>query len=276
MSTLISFFKYSATGNDFILIDNRNRQFTGTEAALFERLCARKTGIGADGILLIETSTPRFSFRMRYFNRDGRESEMCGNGARAAAYHAANHEIAGASMTFEVSGGAYQADVTAAFVRLVMPRPTGLRLDLSVWETAFPALADRCQDGGFVNTGVPHYVLFASKLGNIPVNQWGSALRRHVAFAPAGTNVNFATRVDATTLRLRTYERGVEEETLACGTGAVATAVLAIARKIVDRFPVRLLVPGGELEVDIEQSTGHPILTGEVSLTFRGEFVRPN
>ena len=274
MSSVISFFKYSATGNDFILIDNRNRLFSGDEKAQFELLCARKTGIGADGILLVEANAPPFDFRMRYFNRDGRESEMCGNGARAAAYHAANYGIAGNSMTFEVSGGTYHASVNAARVRLVMPRPTDMRLKLGVWEETFPEMADRCWDGGFVNTGVPHYVLFASELETIPVNQWGRVLRRHDAFAPAGTNVNFAKRIDAQTLMLRTYERGVEEETLACGTGAVATAMLALERKIVNRLPVRLLVPGGELVVDFEQISNNPTLTGEVDMVFRGEFER--
>ena len=293
MTSRIPFFKYSATGNDFILFDNRSRIFFGNETALFEKLCARKTGIGADGILLIEK--PRVAncdFTMRYFNRDGRESEMCGNGARASAFHAANTQLAPNPMRFEVSGDVYHAWIEGAEVRLLMQIPRDLRIKPGV-VSAFNekenaqkhALhnstleegnrTNACEivfeEAGFVNTGVPHYVLFVSNVDQIDVEAIGRELRHHAAFAPAGTNVNFVERLAPSRVKLRTYERGVEEETLACGTGATATALFTHLLYD-DTFPIDIQTCGGKITVSRDVATERFLLHGQVERVFIGEF----
>ncbi|MEK7727907.1 MAG: diaminopimelate epimerase [candidate division KSB1 bacterium] len=289
MTARIPFFKYSATGNDFILLDHRRKIFRGDETMLFEKLCARKTGIGADGMLLIEA--PRLAccdFTMRYFNRDGRESEMCGNGARASAYHAASTQLAPNAMRFEVSGEVYQAWVDNAEVRLLMQTPRDLRLRPGVVSSfnkkeesknLIPnnsplkggIALEQLEEGGFVNTGVPHYVLFVANVDQVDVETIGRELRHHPAFAPAGTNVNFVERLAPSHVKLRTYERGVEEETLACGTGATATALLTHLIHG-DAFPIRLQTCGGELLVSRDAATERFVLQGHVERVFTGEF----
>lgn len=274
MSSTIPFIKYSATGNDFILIDNRRRILNGDETALLHEMCGRKTGIGADGILLIEN--PRradCTFTMRYFNRDGRESEMCGNGARASAYHAHTHGIAPAEMYFEVSGDRYHARVENDRVRLRMQPPYDLRPQPGALKTLEQPIALALEEGGFVNTGVPHYIVFVNDVSKAPVTALGRTLRHHPAFAPAGANVNFVEMVSPSHLKLRTYERGVEEETLACGTGAVASAWLAHLRHHMS-FPINLTAPGGELCVEQESVSGRLTLAGNVRKTFTGEYLR--
>jgi diaminopimelate epimerase len=272
MTEKIPFFKYSATGNDFILMDNREKRFTGAEKKLFFDLCVRKTGIGADGILLIEPPRhEKCGFTMRYFNRDGRESEMCGNGARATAYHAATNGIAAPTMAFEVGGDVYHAQVIRDRVKLRMQEPRDLRTQLGVLQTLSIALPAKMSEAGFVNTGVPHYVVLVEAVEHIDVETLGRALRQHRAFAPAGTNVNFIEIVDAAHVRIRTYERGVEEETLACGTGAVAAAFLAQRVQGVN-LPVHLATRGGELVVSREADTNRLLLEGQVKCVFTGEF----
>ncbi|MDZ7269751.1 MAG: diaminopimelate epimerase [candidate division KSB1 bacterium] len=274
MTASLPFIKYSATGNDFILIDNRASRLQPPEQELFQRMCRRHTGIGADGILLLENPRlPDCAFTMRYFNRDGRESEMCGNGARACAYHACRHGLAPADLQFEVSGARYRATVEGERVHLHMPAPRDLRLQVGALAGMAGVARAQCHEGGFVNTGVPHYVVFVAQVDQIPVHEWGPVLRHHPLFAPAGTNVNFVEVCAPNQLRLRTYERGVEEETLACGTGAVAAAWLA-HRVRGATLPVTLQVRGGELEVDFEPGTHRPRLTGRVEMVFAGEFIR--
>jgi diaminopimelate epimerase len=303
MTSRIPFDKYSATGNDFILFDNRTKVFRGDETALFEKLCTRKTGIGADGILLIET--PRAAncdFTMRYFNRDGRESEMCGNGARASAYHAASMQLAPHAMRFEVSGEVYHAWVEGNEVRLLMQTPRDLRLrpgvvsslnyspleggvtqyrkqnelqgksntPLTPLKGGMMTKDGMLQEAGFVNTGVPHYVLFAANVDQINVETIGRDLRHHPAFAPAGTNVNFAERLAPARVKLRTYERGVEEETLACGTGATAAALFTHLIHG-DAFPIHIQTCGGELLVNRGADTERFMLHGRVERVFTGE-----
>lgn len=281
MSSPLPFFKYSATGNDFILLDNRASRFRDDETALFEKICRRKTGVGADGILLIEK--PRLAgcdFTMRYFNRDGRESEMCGNGARASAYHAVTTKLAPRVMRFEVSGDVYHATVEGAQVQLLMQTPRDLRVRPGVvsWfdkKMGAPLKAgialQEMEEAGFVNTGVPHYVLFAPKVDALDVESLGRELRHHVAFAPSGTNVNFVETLAPSRVKLRTYERGVEEETLACGTGATAAALFAHLLRG-HEFPIHLQTCGGELLVRRDPATERFVLQGEVQLVFTGEF----
>ncbi len=267
----IRFTKLSATGNDFILFDNRENLFRGDEEQLFRTLCTRRLAIGADGILLIEnpqTSALRFTpsrFTMRYFNRDGLESEMCGNGARAAAYYAFRHNIAPAEMQFEVSGDLYHAVVIENKVRLRMQKPWDLKLNPNALEEK------NIEEGGYVNTGVPHYVLFVQDVNQVDVEKLGKKYRHHSTFQPAGTNVNFVAVKEPAHLHLRTYERGVEEETLACGTGTVASAVLAHLKKQIP-FPIHVTTRGGELTVYGDNNFEKLELEGEVRLVYYGEF----
>jgi diaminopimelate epimerase len=202
---------------------------------------------------------------MRYFNRDGRESEMCGNGARACAFYAFHHGLAPAEMQFEVSGNLYHAVVTGNKVRLRMQKPWDLKLSPNALEE------NGMEEGGSVNTGVPHYVLFVPEVNQVDVAGLGVKYRYHSAFQPAGTNVNFVAVDSASHFYLRTYERGVEEETLACGTGTVASALFAHIKKHMP-FPIHVTTRGGELTVygDIEFTRLE--LEGEVSLVYYGEF----
>lgn len=281
----IRFAKLSATGNDFILFDNRENLFRGDEERLFRTICTRRVAIGADGILLIEHSAKGIAhskserhapgvmrsalFTMRYFNRDGRESEMCGNGARAAAYYAFRHGIAPAEMQFEVSGDLYHAVVTGNRVRLRMQKPWDLDLTPHALEE------NRLEEGGYVNTGVPHYVLFTPDVAQVDVTGLGFKYRHHPKFQPAGTNVNFVAIDRASHFYLRTYERGVEEETLACGTGTVASAVFAHLKKQMP-FPIQVTTRGGELTVYGDAPLEKLELEGEVRLVYYGEFVLEN
>ncbi|MCI0691219.1 diaminopimelate epimerase [candidate division KSB1 bacterium] len=306
----IRFTKLSATGNDFILFDNRDGIFRGDEEKLFRTLCTRRVAIGADGILLIEQraegrgqsaksgerraegkeqriderhalgampsapSPPPSALRpphftMRYFNRDGRESEMCGNGARACAYYAFHHGLAPAEMQFEVSGDLYHAVVSGKKVRLRMQKPWDLNLAPHALEDA------GMEEGGYVNTGVPHYVLFVADVNQVEVATLGVKYRHHPAFQPAGTNVNFVSIAGRSNLYLRTYERGVEEETLACGTGTVASAVITHLQKQMP-FPIHVTTRGGELMVYGDPEFKKLELEGEVRLVYDGEFELEN
>jgi diaminopimelate epimerase len=260
----IPFTKLSATGNDFILIDNREKIFTGNEVALFHQLCQRRTGIGADGILLIEKNPAR-DFTMRYFNADGCESEMCGNGARATAYFAFRRKLAPQKMDFEVFRQDYHALVTGKTVRLRMRKPTGLQITPGILAEA------GMSEGGFINTGVPHYVIFVDDVERVDVVGLGRKYRHHAFFAPAGANVNFVKVLGASHLQMRTYERGVEDETLACGTGTVAAAVIAHLQKQI-AFPMSVTTRGGELKVYGDPSLENLELEGEVQEVFAGQF----
>ena len=259
----IPFVKLSATGNDFILFDNRDGTLSGDEAHFFNQLCVRETGIGADGILLIETSAVA-DFKMRYFNADGRESPMCGNGARASAYFAFHTGLAPASMRFEVSGQIYQATVDGDRVALLMQEPEDIDWQPGALEH------DGLREGGRMTVGVPHYVLLVEKVDTVDVEGLGQFYRQHPAFAPLGTNVNFIAREADGRLRIRTYERGVERETLACGTGTVASAYVAHTQLGLP-FPMTFRARGGTLTVQRDPDSGRPLLQGQVRMPFRGE-----
>jgi len=271
MSTPVPFTKYSATGNDFILMDNRSKRFIGDERALLQSLCARRSGIGADGILMIEHSNRAdCAFKMRYFNRDGGEAEMCGNGACASAYHAASHGLAPAKMSFEVRGEPYDACVSGNRVRLRLQPPRDLQLAPGVLDQTAGTKSAGLQEGGFVNTGVPHYVVFVNSVDRVDVESLGRELRQHPAFSPAGANVDFVEITRDGCLKLRTYERGVEAETLACGTGAVAAALIAHTKMKLS-LPLTLITPGGRLRVLKEAVSDHLLLEGEVRLVYTGQ-----
>ena len=239
----IPFTKMSGAGNDFILIDHRQPIFPDQAAiqGFARAVCERKFSVGADGLILIEES-PEADFRWQFFNADGSIAEMCGNGARCAARFAHRQGIAPARMRFATLAGIIEAEVSGAEVSLTMTPPVDLRLDprpIAMDGTEHPVY--------FINTGVPHAVVPVAEIEAAAVAAWGRLIRFHPLFQPAGANVNFVQFGPAgeNRLDLRTYERGVEAETLACGTGAVAVAIIAgLLGKVTS--PVRVRTSGQE------------------------------
>jgi diaminopimelate epimerase len=234
----IPFAKLNGSGNDFLLIDNRDGAMDGIDRPAFAaRVCDRSRSIGADGVILIEPSR-KADFRWDFYNADGSRAEMCGNGGRCAARFAAARRIAGRELSFETIAGIIHATVRGRRVKLQMTRPVGLAVDRSL------TLRGRKYTYSFLNTGVPHAVLFVPDVSKADVMGVGRGIRTHRAFAPRGTNVNFAQVRDGV-LWVRTYERGVEAETLACGTGAVASGILATVHGLAAP-PVAVRTSGGE------------------------------
>ena len=278
MNTLF-FTKIVGASNDFILVDNRtkvkNKWMTKRVlGGLAKRLTNRQNGIGGDGLLLIENAddSKKADFKMRTFNPDGSEAQMCGNGIRCAALYAYQHKIASANMSIETLAGILKAQIKARDrVCVELSQPSQWR-DHLVFERD-----GRSQTGFFVNTGVPHVVLFIQdhrELENADVAGLGKFIRHHSLFAPQGTNVNFVHCVDHHQIQIRTYERGVEGETLACGTGATA-AVLVAARQKKVLPPVQVKTRGGEvLTVDFmiqRNQIQKAWLEGPVKIVFTGE-----
>jgi len=204
-----------------------------------QRVCRRRISVGADGLILIEPSK-KADFKWRFFNADGSEAEMCGNGGRCAARFAKLKGIAGSSLTFETLVGILSAKVEGKRVKLELTKPVGLKLDETI------LIEGTEQIFSSINTGVPHTVCFIEEIEGMDVVGFGRAIRNHPHFAPNGTNANFVRVENSSTLSLRTYERGVEDETLACGTGAVASALISAFKGWV-RSPVSIKTRGGEV-----------------------------
>jgi len=236
----IPFMKMSGSGNDFILIDHRDPFLKEEDLkGLVRKVCQRRISVGADGLILVERSQ-KADFKWRFYNADGSEAEMCGNGGRCAARFAYLKGITGSSLKFETLAGILSARVDGKRVKLEMTRPFGLKLDETL-------LVDgRKQVFSSINTGVPHAVLFVEDLAGWDVLPMGRAIRFHSSFAPSGTNVNFIRLEKGSQLSIRTYERGVEDETLACGTGVVASALIAAFKGMV-KSPVSVRTKGGEV-----------------------------
>lgn len=246
--TILSFYKMSGSGNDFILIDNHAGIVDEENLGHFvASICRRKLSVGADGVILLEASELA-DFKWRFFNADGGEVEMCGNGGRCAARLAYLKGIAGPRLTFETKSGVIRAEVADGRVKLEMPEPSPPELDyrLKIGEETFSVSS--------ITVGVPHVVIWVTDLETSPVFKVGQAIRFHQRYSPAGTNVNFVQQMDDGMFAIRTYERGVEEETLSCGTGSVATALIA-ATKGMAASPTVLHTRGGEaLKVYFERS----------------------
>jgi diaminopimelate epimerase len=264
----LRFTKMNGAGNDFVVIDNRSRQFS-LDVKIIARLCDRHRGVGADGMLAVEPAEGQADFRMRYYNADGGEAEMCGNGARCfARYSARLMPEKPASLSFETQAGVIVAKLEGDLVSLDMGRPTDHRAP-QVFE-----LGGTSHEIHFLNTGVPHAVVFVSDVEKVDVQNLGRTIRRHEAFVPKGTNANFAQALDQNHLVLRTYERGVEGETLACGTGVCATALLhALATGAAS--PVHVTVRGGDtMRVDFTKDADGLFtsakLTGPADFVFDG------
>ncbi len=245
---MIEFFKMSGTGNDFILIDDRNDVLPVQDLRTFAvRVCSRRVSVGADGLIIIKRSN-RADFRWLFFNSDGSEAEMCGNGGRCAARFAFLKGIAGSSLSFETRAGVIDAEVHGEIVKLRLTDPKDLRVDYALTANGHLFMLSS------INTGVPHVVMFTEELREFDVYNTGRTIRHHDAHKPAGTNANFVKILDRHAIQVRTYERGVEDETLACGTGAVASALIASRKGLVEP-PVDVLVKSGErLKVHFEQS----------------------
>ncbi len=246
-------------GNDFIVVDDRARTFPLKDEAFIQRIASRRTGIGCDGILLLQPSDSA-DLRMRFINPDGGEQSMCGNGARCVARFAQHLGLVSAHMMIETGAGLVHAEVLGEQVRVTLTTPTDLKLDLVI---------DVENKADFVDTGVPHAVVWVDDVSIIDLPRHGRAIRMHEQFAPNGTNANFAKVEPDGSLTLRTYERGVEAETLACGTGAAAAAILAAEHGWV-KLPVPVHCAGGfDLVIDVVQ--GEITLMGGAEKVFDGE-----
>ena len=258
------FTKMNGAGNDFILIDNRMGDVR-LDRSQIAQLCDRHRGIGADGILLLEKPGNRADFRMRYFNADGGEAEMCGNGARCFARFANKVAAAKEKISFETQAGLISAELKGDSVTLGMTEPTDLRLHLEL------GIAGENKTVHFINSGVPHVVIPVVNIEDVDVRHEGAAVRYHKIFSPSGTNVNFMEKRGAK--KIRTYERGVEDETLACGAGIVASALIFGATEGC-HGPITVLPRGGdELQVGFETVAGrfcNVTLTGPAQFVFEG------
>lgn len=264
----MKFHKLSGSGNDFVLLDNMDLALTGDLSGLVRELCARRTGVGADGVLLLEPAEGA-DFRMRYLNADGGEVEFCGNGGRCSAYMARRLGLAGERMTFLAGDGPHRAEVSGRRVKLGMADPRDVSLGFLL------EVEGRAHAASFADTGVPHVVVQVGDAEAADVIGLGRAIRRHHQYAPRGTNADFVEVLDRKRLKVRTYERGVEDETLACGTGCTAAAVVSVLRGLADP-PVECLTRGGETLTVHMRRDGEGVtdvfLEGEVSLVFDGEW----
>lgn len=257
----IKFTKMVATGNDFIVIEDNDLKINLSSFA--KKICDRKFGIGADGMLLIGKSK-KANVRMRIFNADGSEAEMCGNGARAAALYAGKKKVA-----LETKAGIIQAEVSDndVKIRLTEPKETIIGIPLKI--------NNRTINVNFINTGVPHAVIFSEGLEEMDIIPMGRGVRHHKKFAPRGTNVNFVEVLGRDLIKVRTYERGVEDETLACGTGSTASALIfALASGISDR--VRVKTQSGETLNIYFKKSGNSFsdvwLEGKAKIVYIGEY----
>ncbi|HDQ03963.1 MAG TPA: diaminopimelate epimerase [Deltaproteobacteria bacterium] len=236
----IEFYKMSGSGNDFIIIDNRDLSLdAGGLPSFARRVCERKISVGADGLFLIEPSKIA-DFKWQFFNSDGSVAEMCGNGSRCVARYAYLKGIAPKKMSFETLAGIIFAEVNDDVVKVRLTDPSILKPGMKINITGSEIILD-C-----IDTGVPHAVCFVDNVETCAVVEQGGKIRRHEYFQPRGTNANFVSVIDRHKIRVRTYERGVEDETLACGTGAVASALAAAQRNLVDS-PVDVIVQSAEV-----------------------------
>jgi diaminopimelate epimerase len=264
---MLRFTKMNGAGNDFVMLDNRAGDIQ-LDPKLIRLICDRHRGVGADGILLLEKAENGADFRMRYYNADGGEAEMCGNGARCFARFV--DKVAGAreKISFETPAGVIGARLHGDLVTLNMSDPTDLRLNVPLQIDGEDATVH------YINSGVPHVVVPVSRVDVVHVRTRGEAIRRHKMFSPKGANVNFLQKSAAKKIAIRTYERGVEDETLACGTGVVASALIFAATEKVDG-PISVLVRGGsELTVGFEregEKFRDVTLTGPAEFVFEGE-----
>ena len=234
----IEFFKYQGTGNDFVMIDNRQELFDKDNTALIANLCDRRFGIGADGLILLENH-PKADFKMVYYNADGNQSTMCGNGGRCITAFAKYLNIIDNTAIFEAVDGLHHAHIENDIVKLQMQDVT---------------LVEKHSNHIFLNTGSPHHVQIEENLESLDVKTNGSKIRYAPPYNQSGSNVNFVKKVSNSTFAVRTYERGVEDETLSCGTGVTAVALAMSYIGETEKNMVTLNTQGGVLNVSFEKS----------------------
>lgn len=263
----LNFVKMNGAGNDFVMLDNRDGVFRLNKEEI-AKICDRHRGVGADGVLMVEPARGEGDFRMRYYNSDGGEAEMCGNGARCFARYV--NSLAGPfeKISFETEAGIIRAEFEGELVCLNMSDPVDMVLGTEL------EVAGETRIVHFVNTGVPHAVILDDSVQDLDVHTLGAGVRYHSHFSPKGTNVNFVQRTDDNSGVVRTYERGVEGETLACGTGVVASALIFHETYGVPA-PIHLKVKGGEvLSVSFNKVGDHyenVTLTGPAEFVFEGK-----
>ncbi|MCX7698409.1 MAG: diaminopimelate epimerase [Candidatus Goldbacteria bacterium] len=262
----IKFTKMSGAGNDFIVIDNYNKKINLT-ASQIEKICRRRFSVGADGLIMIEKSFKNYDFYMRFFNNDGKEAEMCGNGGRCAARFAYLKKYAKKSMEFLAKDGPHKAVITGKnIVKLKMIEPYNMKLNIKL------KIKNKSITGHYLNTGVPHFVIFVNNLEKFDIFNIGREIRFHKFFAPKGTNVNFIQKINNLYF-IRTYERGVEAETYACGTGATAAAIIINQLKN-EKSPIILKAKGGLLKIYFKKdNTGYidVWLEGPANIIYEGK-----
>lgn len=254
----LHFYKYQGTGNDFVMIDNRTDFFPKNNIQLIAQLCDRRFGIGGDGLILLENDATN-DFKMVYYNSDGNQSTMCGNGGRCLVAFAKKLNVINTKAVFNAVDGLHHASVNEdQIVSLQM---------INVSEI------NKNADYTFLNTGSPHHVQLVSDLENYNVKDKGAAIRYGSLYGKEGSNINFVKQIDENTFALRTYERGVEDETLACGTGATAVAIAMNANGITNASSININVEGGKLAVSFTKEDDqftNVFLTGPATFVFEG------
>ena len=256
---IFSFVKYQGTGNDFVIIDNRDKQFPIENHSAIAQICHRNFGIGSDGFILIE-SDDTSDFYMRYFNADGREGSLCGNGSRCAVHFAKSLGLTTEKVVFRTSDGLHKAQFIAEEVALELHA-------LSQWEEREDAL--------FLDTGSPHHVVFVTDVNAVDVAVKGAEIAHGAPYFSDGTNVNFVQVENANTLHVRTYERGVEAETLSCGTGVTAAALAAHISKKTTANKIQVQTRGGNLNVSFSTAGNRYesiVLQGPATPVFTGNW----
>ncbi len=259
----LEFYKYQGTGNDFVMIDNRDLKVSKNNTKLIKQLCDRRFGIGGDGLILLENpDVAEDDFKMVYFNADGNPSSMCGNGGRCLVAFANYLGIVEKTARFTAIDGPHEATISEGVVSLKMQNVADVKLK---------------EEYSFLDTGSPHHVIFVKDVQSEDVQQKGSEIRYSELYKNNnGTNVNFVQQINDEVLKVRTYERGVEDETFSCGTGVTAVAIAAYQTGKIQNKQIKLETPGGSLEVKFEK-TGSGFeniwLTGPAVQVFKGEIV---
>ena len=253
----LEFYKYQGTGNDFILVDNRDLKFDKADTAYVKALCDRRFGIGADGLILLENHSD-LDFKMVYYNSDGNESSMCGNGGRCIVAFAKQIGVINDHAVFEAIDGVHRAKIAGQVIRLQMQDVNHVK---------------EFENHVFLNTGSPHHVQFESRIDDFDIQTKGAIIRYGEPYNTEGCNVNFVKKMGDQEFRVRTYERGVEGETLSCGTGVTAVAIAMHFLKEATETSVSLQVEGGHLTVTFDHKDGkysNVWLIGPATFVFKG------
>ncbi len=251
----LHFYKYQGTGNDFVILDNRNNTFPKENVTLVNFLCDRRFGVGGDGLMLLENSE-NYDFKMVYYNADGNEGSMCGNGGRCLVAFANQIGVIENETTFEAIDGLHHATIDNGIVSLHMIDVNNINIEDS---------------HSFLDTGSPHHIEFSDNVSDINIQERGSSIRYGAPYFEEGTNVNFVETIDDKTIKIRTYERGVEGETLSCGTGATAAAIASLVNNKVSQNNIDVFVQGGKVNISFEENDGrftNVYLTGPAQFVF--------